>query len=1057
MAGVEGVNRQLTILERAVEKIDPNTAKQRYESLLLDDSIADLTPEEYEALEPRIDRLGERIAQKISDLMMGTQQAPGQPRAEQAPPQLAPEQQAQQIDQAIQAAEDLIPKLSADLTQDNFDPDQPNYDGSDTPVMFFYKVKRNLVVAINILERGGTFDQVARATQIREDLLVRIENAEKALQSKVFEKRKTTVETNHPIFVALLNTTTQLRAEIASATPDFSRIATAEAQLQQAKQECDTDFSGAFKTYLESKYINPTQSAIDELKRKRADATEQARLTTERNNWLAQPEVMALIGALDPIINAARNNIDDARVAALNYATAATTLRNINTTHGNALAILTDSTTNDKIKSKQTLLTKLVELSGNKLSVRIDEVGLAEWNAEPEITLLRVEIDRVRGINIDTQVQPNCVGGGPCYDLAALTVGTAGAIGFQSRLNAAKTAATNAGLLNKNGIYQPSNQTKNAIEAIVVELSEADEHLSKCIEKARQAAERLVDTNDVRARIDYLWDQIAAAEKNEQGNQNVYEWIHNPYVPGKHIREAGLIPLVEEFLPPIEQERWKLMIKLHNAFWAALSGSGSNQDPFAQMYYKIALESRSGAAGYIDFPELKKFARLVEVRPLVDKIKEIYAGVGGSGVYRYTNNGRVYEHDFGKNGNPNSAQVADGYLSLSELLQREFLDTSSSMIKAVIYWSMLSEGRLHYYRKYYANYLKTAEGSFDTSIIALHSPLATLLYKIRGYGVIPADLMLLWQVLRLPGNSGIFTNQVGAASKVNRDRDLRRRRPKLATRPTGQPLYGEITYTGQPVLVEHQPIPTDDTDKSRSFTSCRNDQVVEAIEVRSLRDMALTKYDDRFAGVPVDDDLTIIPTPWELINDAAGQYGPISFADYNLCLNAWKEFIKVAQSPASISRIEDVNDRISTLVGKIAPFKGFLAMMPRNTRKGETFRLLLQQVLLRATKQLYDDYATKVNYPLKDRVGRPLTKKMYFLNVAISTYRGLGTADPDLAEFMVAELTKELSAGNTVFTGLFDDTRQDITSFIYAGMDGRRREALLEKYSKEEPPDAKGK
>ncbi len=491
MANAEGVNQQIDQIERDLTDglLEPEDAKGELTSLIKGD-LRSLPDAERAVVVPR----AQALKQKIDALMLGQQQPPEQPRTEQAPPQQAPEQQIQQVDQAIQAAEDLVTKFSTDLALATFDPDQPNYDGSDTPVTLFTRVKRNLMAAITILERGGDFDQVAKASQVREDLLIRVENIEKTLQKKVFEKWKTTVETNHPVFAVLHNLTTQLRVDIGSATPDFTRIATAEAQLQQARQECDTNFSGVFKVHLEATYINPAQEAIDKLKAKQADANETARLNAEKTNWRNQREIQALANALNAVMNAAWTDVDNAKIAPMSYVRAVAALTNIETSFRQAKSIIDTQVPsppqppNQLIDHLRKRFPDWVQMSSDALKRHIDNVGLTEWSADPLVTALKTEIGRISTIDINAHIAPHCVAGGPCYDSTALTTGTPPGTGFQALLDTAEQQVQNAHLLDPDASYTESDKAKKAKETLGQEVVSARAKLDLCIKKSLQRA-----------------------------------------------------------------------------------------------------------------------------------------------------------------------------------------------------------------------------------------------------------------------------------------------------------------------------------------------------------------------------------------------------------------------------------------------------------------------------------------------------------------------------------------------------------------------------------------
>ena len=976
----------------------------------------------------------------------------------------------------------IIGELTKRLVNPSFDPTTslPEY-SNKSALELVAEIKESFSKAIRVLK--GSTDDTRRleGEDLQSEIGDQLNRLELALATRHYEQWKANLETVYPSLRTLRITTEQARQTIISGAPNFSLISQLETLLESNKKMLGSRVSGAtYEDYLHQTFWKPAQECLDDLREKKAKTDASA----EVSRW--RLDVAQLSSLVDGVIDAAGNSLITTR----SYTDAIALLSGLETRSNPILHLLEDPSSNPLIEVERKKLFERKQRATTVLKERIDLAGKTEWENQAEIVALAAIVKHVKAIDITRNIAPHCRVVGPgCYDTKALEDGDATNPGFRARLTSAHDAANLHDLLDPTKVYSQSREATAAITRLQTSYDEARRHLEDCVRRSKEPSE-IVDIDEVRVQINKLWDQIAKSEAAEQTRDVVYKAINDPYVKGKSIREAGILALAEEFLPKAEQERWKIMIQIHNAFWTALAKSGANQDPFKQMYYQNALESRAGAAGMIDFPTLTEFAKLPEVVPLIAKVKTYFEGNdgppvtppkrrrrAGDGVYHYVdNNGVAREFNFGQNGNPSASEKQAGYLTLSELLDRDFPSVDPALRKSTTYWVTLTEARMHYYTRYYANYTKTADGTFDTGVIALHSPMAALLYKIRGYGLIRPDLQLLWQVLRLPEKGGISQVEVSGI-KVDRDKKLKRKRVKLG------PRKGEIIKTNED-LKEYLPI-ADET-KADPIGAVANNQVIEAIEVRSLRDHGWTLYDDRFDGVPVTQDLFTIPTIWQIVNDESGEFQATSFAEYNKAVIAWQDFIKVIQHPEPITDISQVDDRISTLVGKIAPFKAFLALMPRHTERGEKFRLLLQQMLLRATKRLFDDFNSAVSYPLVKRMGRELTKKEYFLAFAIEEYSKLNTSDPDLSLFMIRELEKERlpnpmeiatatsssgaplsmrekltkvvdQAKATIFTSLFDDTTQDVTSKTVAGFDGTRRDKLLRSYSKAEPPDTKGK
>ncbi|MBP9781372.1 hypothetical protein KBC89_01835 [Candidatus Woesebacteria bacterium] len=983
----------------------------------------------------------------------------------------------------------IIGELTKRLVNPSFDPTTslPEY-SNKSALELVAEIKESFSKAIKVLSRSFEDEKRLEAEDLQTEIGGQLNRLEFDLATRLFEQWKANLETAYPSLRALRVTTEQARQAISAGVPNFLHISQIETLLESNKKLLGNTFPSAqYEEYLSQTFWKPAQQCLDELRQKKSETDASA----EVSRW--RLDVAQLSTFIDGIIDVGGSSLVNTR----SYTDSIALLAGLETRSNPVSHLLENSSSNPLIEVERKKLSERKQRATTVLKERIELAGKEEWENRAEIVALAAIVKDVKAIDITRNIAPHCRVVGPgCHDTKALEDGDATNPGFRARLTGAFDAANLRDLLDPTKVYSQSKEATAAITRLQTSYDEARRHLEACIKRSKEPSE-IVDIAEVRAQINKLWDQIAKSEGSEQNKDVVYKAINDPYIKGKSIREAGIIPLAEEFLPLAEQERWKTMIQIHNAFWTALAKSGANQDPIKQMYYRAALESRAGAAGSIDFSKLTEFAHLPEVVPLVAQVKCYFEGNdgppvpppgrqhrAGDGVYHYVDNrGVAREYNFGQNGNPSAGEVKQGYLTMQELLDRDFSTTDPALRKSTIYWVTLTEARMHYYTKYYANYTKTADGTFDTGVIALHSPMAALLYKIRGYGVIRPDLQLLWQVLRLPEKGGI--SQVEAKGiKVDRDKKLKRKRIKLGTRRVGGSIVkGEIVRTND-VLKEY--LPQADESKVDPNGAVANKQVLEAIEVRGLRDEKWTLYDDRFEGVAVPQDLFTIPTIWQIVNDESGEFQPISFAEYNTAVLAWQEFIRVIQHPEPITSMAQVDDRISTLVGKIAPFKAFLFLMPRDTVRGEKFRLMLQQLLLRATKQLFDDFNQAVSYPIVQRLGRSLTKKEYFLEFAIEEYTKLNTSDPDLSLFMIAELQKERlpdpkeivggtspsgakltlqenlkqvgsQVAATVFTSLFDDTSQDVTSLFVAGFDGRRRDKLLRSYDKPEPPDQKGK
>lgn len=517
MASVaEGIEKKLNHFDRVLSAANAPAISERLEDIELSEML-DLADDEVNALKPAVDAL----RQKIEALMLG-QQKPPEKQAQ------APEQQSQEINQVIQAAETLITRLSVDVGPLTFDPDQPNYEGAETPTQYFARIKRDLSVVISYLDRGD-FAQVRQATTIKEDLLVRLTTVEHSLQKKVFDKWKTTVEINHPIFATLRVTTAQVLAEVPKPGPNFGLIATAETQLQQARGECDTNFTGLFKTHLENRYLDPAQAAIDQLKAKQTEENEKARLRVERDGWWRKPEINRLAVALQAVLDNAYVNVDNAKLTAMDYTAAVNAKTAIQTAETAASTTLSTpfpdaAKPNPAIERLRANFPNWIRISTEALTRRIDERGFAEWDASAQVAALRTEVGRAKAIDINTQISPQNGPRGPnCFDTTDLTTGTPPGSGFQARLNHAEQQVRNAHLLNPDVSFKESQRAKRAMESLGQEIRDARANLDEGIRKSREK----VDIDPSSMSLDQLADAIISA------NIDVYDhgMYNSPQTP----------------------------------------------------------------------------------------------------------------------------------------------------------------------------------------------------------------------------------------------------------------------------------------------------------------------------------------------------------------------------------------------------------------------------------------------------------------------------------------------------------------------------------------------
>lgn len=684
----------------------------------------------------------------------------------------------------------------------------------------------------------------------------------------------------------------------------------------------------------------------------------------------------------------------------------------------------------------------------NELQAQAAETqNLAQW--QTETTQLRNAVADIERLD-EKKVKPHS------NDPAAKDTGQLD--GYKSRLTTRYNEQRTKGNLDTG-----SNQRVNSEIVILVgpdkisgSYGKAQAKIDKMIELSKKEKEKSKEER-ARARIEQLWVNIRSNEKVTKDNPADQNSLNSEYVPSRdNIETAGILPLVREFFPD-EINKWNIKINLHNGFNAA-----ANQDVFKQFYFIDATGSRSRAPSHVDFGNMREYAKMAEIKPLFNSLNNYFESPQKYtyGTNRVTGNKELIttqdvndydnvvtvEHDYARDGNPNADQTAAGALTIGELLKLEHPDAWGSDIDALQYLGILGEIRLKYYTPYYADYLKTADGTFDTKVIAYHAPMAAILYRIRGYGKIPANMNLLWQILRLPGppTNGQTEYTQALDPKINNDRKVLKRGYVPEYVPPDCP---EDTHHHGPGPKHYKKI------RGHGYN---NHQVEEAIEVRYMRDQMLTRYYRDFEGVRLDDSLTIIPFMWDIIFDK--KYGAITYKEYSDSFVKWKEFLEAAQYPADIKKPSDINDRIGGLVGKISPFKAFFGVLKEGTPEGDRFRDVLRQILFRNIKDVYDEYDKKAAVGWHEIIGKAWSKRDLFFQIVKSEIAGLGTLDASIKDYMIHKIDNYNKFGKGFFDDLFSPAKYDPLSLRENRgnlREQKRREHLVTQYTKLETAEEK--
>jgi hypothetical protein len=598
-------------------------------------------------------------------------------------------------------------------------------------------------------------------------------------------------------------------------------------------------------------------------------------------------------------------------------------------------------------------------------------------------------------------------------------------------------------------------------------------------------------------RIELLFSDLVRSERMIKGNDTNEDRAINHALIGDNIDEASIMPLVKEFFPE-QEEKWKKIFDIFDG-WAAgamVGGLESRQFAWRQKWE----EARVAVAGESDFSKMREIGNLPEFRPILQEMinifkepKEydvVFVNDDGSEIPpaaltpadRATKKKKLLippatspnalhvRHDYAKDGDPNSDQMANGAIDTQELIRQRHPDALPHVISVIWIIAISGELRVKYYSNYYSRYLKSPDPTFNADYpIITHAPMSRLLYAIRAYGKIPPNMRLLWQVLRLPKRTGDY--QQLATRNNTRDRK-NHPHPSLPLTPGStippeldlvHPSYDGLEDEYNPIDTPINPATGQPDKENHPESAFNNNNVEEAIEVRTMQDYGLTLDDDSFVPVRLDDDLVLLPHYWDIIfPDPAdpdyGKYKDITYKQYNAACTFHNEFLKKAQFPGEMHSVHDVKNIIGGLIRMISPFKGLFALMPagtgnpaKDTIRGARHRRFLQEVMLRVTKNVYDQFMEKVKWQFKP--GKRLTKHGVFIEEAASEYEKMGTLIPEIQNYLMHKI--EADDGLGYAAKLLSTTKGsplDLTNLGFSYRERNRREELIDQYLSEEPP-----
>lgn len=453
-----------------------------------------------------------------------------------------------------------------------------------------------------------------------------------------------------------------------------------------------------------------------------------------------------------------------------------------------------------------------------------------------------------------------------------------------------------------------------------------------------------------------------------------------------------------------EKKRWKMHFEMWNGY---LKGSISN-DSELRLLWVDARASREAIKPYCKLETVRDFIHLPTVRPIVELLESYYkepqeyihTGYNPkTGNYDATEEddkgikrplkGQKKKHDYASYGDPEPDQALQGVPKVSDRLKTDvslgkagahLKDTKDSVLSGIHHAQMIGELRFKYFARRFANYLASPQ-NFKVEPITEVNPLAGILYTLRSKGKIAPDTLLMWQVLRLPGDRhGIYV-KLGTNPKTNRD-------GSKEYLPDDAPSLGGGEYS-----------------KRNPELAVRNDSVEKAMELRTFLDQQLTFYDDEFEGVAVSEDLNILPYMWDVVSTK--KYTGLTYETYIAMCTMWNDFVYAASKPVSLHESSDVAKSIKNVAGKLATFKDGYNRLSGD-EKGR-IRAISTQIFLRYTKALFDEYNGKVRGGLGAAIEGITSKegatiKERFLNKAIGAYEGMQTVPGDIREVIIQKL-----------------------------------------------------
>ncbi len=557
---------------------------------------------------------------------------------------------------------------------------------------------------------------------------------------------------------------------------------------------------------------------------------------------------------------------------------------------------------------------------------------------------------------------------------------------------------------NKNllGDLTQANYPENEARGLEVykERDQINELIAKAqdyIEKAIMASKEDAEAVKARRKLEKLFANLMQTETPTKGVESI----------GKGQDLADEIRTeVERLEDDAEKEVWEAKLAIWDGF---IKGAG--EDAFQELALSETKKNMKKIAGVVSLDDMRLFMETeyldlpVSAKELVDFTEKLflegsmeYVDADGNpmthpktGDQMVDNDGEPLKHNYARSGNPKSGEVDSGKkLKFIDFLRLRFPGALESDLQTVRFLTIISHLRQKGNVPYYAGYVETPT-TLDMRPIEIAAPFAYFMYKIRSGNFARPEWLEVAQSLSLPKepHSEIPT--------------------EVIYEETGERVR---EYIGTPDNIPRA------TDNVKGYLE----------ETRRIHDLLLTSAD--FDRVEVGWDYQIMPMIWDLIRDPS--YKNITIAKYQNAAEEWLHFVHMMTYPTKPSSKSDIDDSLAEGVTAFSKVKGIYNIVKHDNKYGPIFEGLVQQLLLRYTKDIWDSTNKNMNLPTE------ILKLFFFVRRAKAAILPPGTVPDFIKDFFfnkdktgVLDLVTALPGIHSTFMGpdtkkyklLFSSTR----------------------------------